>query len=125
MCFQIVVPPVRIDVMTSIDGVDFSAAWIDRVEAKLGSIKVPVLSRGHLIANKSVVACHEGSRLGRMTDAADRGAWVSLMDPPPLRFKGSSWRTLAEALKEARTGRCATFHSAGSPYQAVVALSIA
>ena len=61
--FQIGVPPVRIDVITAIDGVDFDAAWPDRIEAKLGSLSVPVLSRHHLIANKRAS--------GRLQDLAD------------------------------------------------------
>lgn len=52
LIFQIGVPPVRIDVITSIDGVDFSAAWPDRLAANLGGVPVPVLSRHHLRANK-------------------------------------------------------------------------
>jgi nucleotidyltransferase DUF2204 len=61
--FQIGVAPVRIDVITEIDGVDFSLAWIDRVQAKLGDVNVPVLSRRHLIANKKAS--------GRLQDLAD------------------------------------------------------
>lgn len=34
--FQIGVPPVRIDVLTVIDGVDFEDAWRSRVTASLG-----------------------------------------------------------------------------------------
>ena len=63
LIFQIGVPPVRIDVITSIDGVDFSPAWADRVQAKLGAINVPVLSRTHLITNKKAS--------GRLQDLAD------------------------------------------------------
>ena len=63
LIFQIGVAPVRIDVITSIDGVDFSSAWSDRVQAKLGGIHVPVLSRGHLLANKRAS--------GRLQDLAD------------------------------------------------------
>ena len=63
LIFQIGVPPVRIDVITSIDAVDFSAAWDARVEAKIGEIPVPVLSRTHLITNKRAA--------GRLQDLAD------------------------------------------------------
>jgi len=61
--FQIGVPPVRIDLITRIAGVDFSSAWADRVEAIFGDLKVPVLSRHHLIINKRAV--------GRLQDLAD------------------------------------------------------
>ena len=56
-------PPVRIDIITSIDGVEFSAAWTDRLVATLAGIPVPVLSRHHLIANKKAS--------GRLQDLAD------------------------------------------------------
>jgi hypothetical protein len=63
LIFQMGVPPVRIDVITSIDGVEFSDAWPDRIEARLGDVAVPVLSRHHLIANKKAA--------GRLQDLAD------------------------------------------------------
>ena len=61
--FQIGVAPLRIDVMTTIDGVEFEAAWSDRIEAQLGGLSVHVLSRHHLIANKKAA--------GRLQDLAD------------------------------------------------------
>jgi hypothetical protein len=45
-------PPLRIDVMTSIDGVIFEEAWAERVEAQFGEHAVLFLSRRHLIENK-------------------------------------------------------------------------
>ncbi|MBC8131942.1 MAG: hypothetical protein H7X95_03100 [Deltaproteobacteria bacterium] len=63
LIFQIGVAPVRIDVITAIDGVAFSDAWLDRVEANLGGILVPVLSRHYLIVNKKAS--------GRLQDLAD------------------------------------------------------
>lgn len=50
--FQIGVPPNRIDIVTSIDGVGFPEAWQDRVETTYGSEVVRVIGRGHLIQNK-------------------------------------------------------------------------
>ncbi len=52
LIFQIGVPPLRIDVITAIDGVSFEDAWSDRVLAQLGDQPAPVLSRRHLIQNK-------------------------------------------------------------------------
>jgi hypothetical protein len=52
LIFQIGVEPVRIDVITRIDGVDFGEAWPDRVEATFGDQRVSVLARHHLIQNK-------------------------------------------------------------------------
>jgi hypothetical protein len=63
LIFQIGVPPVRIDIITSIDGVEFAEAWADRIEANLDGLHVPVLSRHHLIANKKAS--------GRLQDLAD------------------------------------------------------
>jgi len=63
LIFQIGVPPVRIDVITAIDGVSFEEAWPERMESVFGDQKVPVLSRRHLLANKKAS--------GRLQDLAD------------------------------------------------------
>lgn len=61
--FQIGVSPRRIDIMTSIDSVEFDAAWGDRMDVKMEGVVVPVLSREHFIQNKRA--------LGRAQDRAD------------------------------------------------------
>lgn len=63
LIFQIGVPPVRIDVITAIDGVRFEDAWPERMQAHLGALEVPVISRKHLIQNKRAA--------GRLQDLAD------------------------------------------------------
>lgn len=50
--FQIGVAPIRIDVITAIDGVDFADAWLARLQAPFADQVVPILSREHLIQNK-------------------------------------------------------------------------
>lgn len=50
--FQIGVAPIRIDVITAIDGVDFADAWVGRLQAPFADQVVPILSREHLIQNK-------------------------------------------------------------------------
>lgn len=45
-------PPLRIDLMTSIDGVEFDEAWEGRVVASWGGVEVGFLSREHLLRNK-------------------------------------------------------------------------
>jgi predicted nucleotidyltransferase len=50
--FQIGIDPVRIDILTSIGGVDFAPAWERRVEIDFGGVSAPVLSRQDLIAVK-------------------------------------------------------------------------
>ena len=61
--FQIGVAPSRVDILTSIDGVEFPDAWKDRLDVKVEGINVPVISRSHLIVNKKAV--------GRPQDLAD------------------------------------------------------
>jgi len=61
--FQIGLPPLRIDVITSIDGVEFAEAWPDRVETSFGGVPAFVISRQHLITNKKTTA--------RLQDLAD------------------------------------------------------
>ncbi len=61
--FQIGLAPLRVDVITAIDGVNFSDAWPARFVARLGSASVFVISRQHLIVNKKTA--------GRLQDLAD------------------------------------------------------
>jgi hypothetical protein len=61
--FQIGVPPLRIDVLTAIDGVTFDDAWPARLHATFADIRVGVLSKRHTIANKRAA--------GRTQDLAD------------------------------------------------------
>ena len=49
---QLGVPPVRIDLLTTIDGVEFEEAWPRRVPSIIDGVKVPVISRKDLIVNK-------------------------------------------------------------------------
>jgi hypothetical protein len=60
---QIGVAPRRIDLLTSIDGVDFEDAWAHRVEVEVDGLRIPVIGRRHLILNKKAV--------GRPQDLAD------------------------------------------------------
>jgi hypothetical protein len=56
-------PPNRIDILTSISGVEFDEAWTDRAVGQLDGITVPFIGKSALIKNKQ--AC------GRSKDAAD------------------------------------------------------
>ena len=69
--FQIGVAPHRIDLLTSIDGVDFADAWADRALVNLEGVTLPVISRPHLIQNKRAS--------GRPKDLADL-AWLEQTD---------------------------------------------
>lgn len=65
--YQIGVPPERIDILTSIDGVLFDEAWQSRIQLIVEGITVAYLGREQLLKNKR--AC------GRPKDLADV-AWL-------------------------------------------------
>jgi hypothetical protein len=50
--FQIGVAPRRIDILTSIDGVEFKKAYNDREMVNLEDLKIPFISKENLIKNK-------------------------------------------------------------------------
>src|SRR5579872_6353629 len=50
--FQVGVPPVRIDILMSITGVEFEAAWPRRVEGTFHGVPAHFISREDLIAAK-------------------------------------------------------------------------
>jgi hypothetical protein len=60
---QLGVAPVRIDILTSIKGIDFQNLWIDRVAGRYGDIKVWFISKNDLIRIKRIS--------GRKQDIAD------------------------------------------------------
>ncbi len=61
--FQIGVAPVRIDILTKIDGVEFEDAWKNRIIANWAGLDVPVIGLSDLILNKRST--------GRTKDLAD------------------------------------------------------
>jgi hypothetical protein len=63
LVYQIGVAPVRIDILTGIDGVEFSEAWARRVQTRFTDQAVSVLSIEHMIRNKRAA--------GRAQDLAD------------------------------------------------------
>ena len=66
--FQIGVPPIRVDILTSIDGVTFEEAWKNRISGAIGAVPVQIVGRSDLIRNKIAT--------GRPKDLAD----VSLLE---------------------------------------------
>lgn len=60
---QLGYPPLRIDLLTAIDGVPFDAAYERRTEAALGDVVVPFISLADLRRNKTAS--------GRSQDLAD------------------------------------------------------
>jgi len=49
---QLGVPPVRIDLMTSITGLDFAPAWENRITGPYGAVSAFFISKADLIQNK-------------------------------------------------------------------------
>ena len=49
---QFGLPPNRIDILTGVSGLTFADAWPNRVEAEVEGLRVPVLGRNDLRANK-------------------------------------------------------------------------
>jgi hypothetical protein len=68
--FQIGVAPNRIDIITSVTGVEFDAAWPSRLVTSLEGLDVPVLGFDDLITNKRAT--------GRTRDLADVEALEAL-----------------------------------------------
>ena len=52
MVFQIRVAPRRIDVLTSIDGVNFQEAWKSKKEIEIENLSLPFISKSDLMKNK-------------------------------------------------------------------------
>ncbi len=69
---QLGVPPVRIDIMTSINGVSWNEAWSKKVSGHYGSQAVFFLGRDEFIANKKAI--------GRPQDLAD----IAAIDSSPI-----------------------------------------
>lgn len=61
--YQIGLPPNRIDILTTIDGVAFVDAWAERVMSTVDGVTFPMISKHHLLANKRAT--------GRPQDLAD------------------------------------------------------
>jgi hypothetical protein len=61
--YQIGMPPSRIDIMTSVTGLDFAAAWPNRITATFGDVVAPVLGLDDMRTAKRAA--------GRLKDLAD------------------------------------------------------
>ena len=73
-------PPLRIDVMTSIDGVSFDVAWKNRITARFGDSRIGFLGRREMVRNKRAA--------GRPQDLAD----IALLGERPRRSRGPARR---------------------------------
>jgi|SRR5581483_7395951 len=63
LIYQLGVAPVRIDIVTSLSGLDFEAAWGRRTNGDFGGFRANFLGIEDLIVNKR--------KVGRYTDLAD------------------------------------------------------
>ncbi len=54
--FQIGVSPCRIDILTSITGVDFDQAWENKIEIQVNELSVFCIGKQELIQNKNLLA---------------------------------------------------------------------
>lgn len=54
--FQIGLPPIRIDILTGIDGLSFSEAWPNRISSTLGAVPIELIGRNDLLRNKRASA---------------------------------------------------------------------
>ena len=61
--YQMGRPPVRVDILMTIDGVDFQTAWANRVETDFDGVTAYFIGRSDLIENKRAS--------GRLQDLAD------------------------------------------------------
>lgn len=61
--FQMGLPPVRIDVLTQLSGVEFADVWPRRILVQFGSVSVGVIGRDDFIRNKRAT--------GRLKDLGD------------------------------------------------------
>jgi hypothetical protein len=52
LVFQIGIEPIRVDILTSVSGLDFSAAWLQRQTSTYGDVAVFVIGRDDYIVNK-------------------------------------------------------------------------
>lgn len=69
---QLGYPPLRIDLLTSLDGVEFEDCWPRRVEVAVDGLLVPFLAKDDLVRNKRAA--------GRAQDLADVEALEKVSD---------------------------------------------
>ena len=73
MVFQLGVPPVRIDLITAVAGVNFADAWPNRIERDYDGLTVPIIGMDDLITNKRAAGrpqdLLDADKLERIRDA--------------------------------------------------------
>jgi hypothetical protein len=94
--FQIGVEPVRIDILTQVDGIDFEGAFQRARRGKYGNVEVAFLSVADLIENKK--------RVGRPQDLLDV-AKLEAIAPTTTKATGAQRARVPKAKAKARTAR--------------------
>jgi hypothetical protein len=56
--YQIGLPPLRIDILTTLTGITFGEAWPHRVRGNLGDVEVDFIGRADFIRNKRATGRH-------------------------------------------------------------------
>jgi len=68
LVFRMGVPPVRIEVLTGVTGVEFAACYARRVEAEFDGVIVKIIGRDDLLTNKRAAGRHKDlDDVGRLT----------------------------------------------------------
>lgn len=75
---QLGLPPFRVDLLTSLSGVDFATAWRNRLGAEVEGVRVPVIDRVAFVVNKRAT--------GRGKDLADIESLSADGEPPDARL---------------------------------------
>jgi predicted nucleotidyltransferase len=57
--FRMGVPPVRIEVLTGVTGVEFAECYSRRIEADLDGVRIKLIGREDLLANKRAAGRHK------------------------------------------------------------------
>jgi hypothetical protein len=90
-------PPLRIDIMTTITGVSFAAAWKGRLRASFGDHEIGYLGRRELEQNKSAT--------GRAKDRADLALLAEVDELTPQRGSEDNRLSSASRSRSHRRGK--------------------
>ena len=77
------VPPLRLEVLNQISGVEFADAYAARQMMMLGELSIPVISLHHLRRNKA--ASGRPKDLGDLSELPTEGRRPSPLPPPPSK----------------------------------------
>ena len=77
LIYQLGMPPSRVDILTSISGIDFADAWGRKTTAEFGDVQTTFIGLGDLITNKRTT--------GRTSDLADCERLAEAAGPDPRK----------------------------------------